>query len=200
MKSLYVQGDGPLHRTPAGPKLVALILFGLLLFLTRNPLLLTLGLAAAGLAYFILGQSLASALRPLRAVMLTIVIVGLFNLAFVSPDEALVTVLRLTALVLAAAAVTATTPIGALIDTVTVAATPLERIGLMRAADIGLAVGLVLRFLPEILNRYEALKLAHRARGLKPRVTTLLVPLVIQTLKDADAIADAIDARGIRRS
>jgi biotin transport system permease protein len=30
------------------------------------------------------------------------------------------------------------------------------------------------------------------------RLHTILVPLIIMTLKDADAIADAIDARGFR--
>jgi biotin transport system permease protein len=76
---------------------------------------------------------------------------------------------------------------------------PLEKVGLVRAADIGLAVGLVVRFAPEVLARYRAIREAHQARGLKIRLSTTLVPLIILTLRDADAIADAIDARGIRR-
>ncbi|MBP1850338.1 CbiQ family ECF transporter T component [Rhizobium halophytocola] len=199
MRSLYVAGRGPLYRLPAGVKLIGLMVFGLLLFLTRSPALLSTGLGCAALAYFTLGQRPGAALKPLRPVLLTIAVVTLFNLVFVSPGEALVTVLRLTALVLAATAVTATTRIGDLVDAISFAARPLERIGLVRADDIGLSVGLVIRFLPEILARYAALKLAHRARGLKPAVLTMIAPLVIQTLKDADAIADAIDARGIRR-
>jgi biotin transport system permease protein len=71
--------------------------------------------------------------------------------------------------------------------------------GLVRAADIGLAVGLVVRFVPEIFDRYQAIREAHEARGLKVRLSTILVPLIILTLRDADSIAAAIDARGIRR-
>jgi len=69
----------------------------------------------------------------------------------------------------------------------------------VQADDIGLALGLVLRFVPEIVGRYQAICEAHRARGLKIRPITLLAPLIILTLRDADNIAAAIDARGIRR-
>lgn len=130
---------------------------------------------------------------------LTILFVALFSLLFNPWHVAVVTVLRLSALMLFAATVTATTTVTAFIDEITLLATPLERLGVAKAADIGLAVGLVVRFLPEILNRYDAIREAHAARGLKVRASTVLVPLIILTLRDADNIAAAIDARGIRR-
>ena len=145
------------------------------------------------------GMPVAEALRRLRPIFLTIVIVALFNLIFNPWHDALVTLLRLTALMLLAAAVTATTTIAQFIDEVTALARPLERTGWVQADDIGLAIGLVLRFVPEILGRYQAIREAHEARGLKVRPTTLLAPLIILTLRDADIVAAAIDARGIRR-
>ena len=199
MKTLYVEGDSWLHRLAPEIKLSALAVFALALFFTRATLPLATALVVAALIYLRLGHSLSAALRPLRPVILTILVVALFNLVFTSTEEAVVTVLRLTALALAAAAVTATTGIGQFINTVTRAARPLEKIGLVRAADIGLSVGLVIRFLPDILGRYRAIREAHRARGLKIRPLTVLAPLIILTLKDADAIAAAIDARAIRR-
>ena len=60
------------------------------------------------------------------------------------------------------------------------------------------SLGLVLRFVPEISGRYEALKEAHAARGIPVKLSRMLGPLIISTLKDADRIAEAIDARGIR--
>ena len=81
---------------------------------------------------------------------------------------------------------------------VTDLARPLERLGLMKAADLGLALGLVLRFVPEIAQRHEALKEAHAARCIPVKLSRMLGPLIISTLKDADRIAEAIDARGIR--
>ncbi|PLU73700.1 transporter, partial [Sinorhizobium medicae] len=88
------------------------------------------------------------------------------NLFLVPVPQVAALVLRLMALVLFAAAVTATTTIGAFMDEVTVLLRPLERLGLLRAADVGLALGLVLRFVPDIFARYQALAEAHRARGL----------------------------------
>ncbi len=169
------------------------------LFLTGSIPFLALAAAASAFLLVRTGLSLGEIHRRLRPVFLTIVVVALFSLVFNPPHIAAVAVLRLTALVLFAASVTATTTIAAFIDETTALARPLEKLGLLRAADIGLAVGLVIRFVPEILNRHRAIREAHEARGLKLRWTTTLVPLVILTLRDADDIATAIDARGIRR-
>lgn len=198
MRSLHVAGQSPMHRLAPAVKIAGLALIAVLIFLSRDPHLLVPVLVAAGLLYFTLGQPLRAALSPLKPVFLTIAIVGLFHLLLTSAEEAMVTVLRLSTLMLLGAAVTATTTVSAFIETITRAAQPLERLGLVKAADIGLAVGLVVRFVPEILSRYEAIREAHRARGIRPKMTTMLGPVIIATLKDADNIAQAIDARGIR--
>lgn len=198
MKSLHVPGNSLMHRMKPSVKMAGLALIAVLIFLTRDPRWLVPVLVAAALLYFTLGQPLRAALSPLKPVFLTIAIVGLFHLLLTSAEEAMVTVLRLSTLMLLGAAVTATTTVSAFIETITNAAAPLERLGLVKAADIGLSVGLVVRFVPEILSRYEAIREAHRARGIRPKIATMLGPLVIATLKDADSIAEAIDARGIR--
>lgn len=100
---------------------------------------------------------------------------------------------------LLAASVTATTGIGDFIDEITLAAMPLERLCILQAADVGLSIGLVIRFVPEVVSRYQTIREAHFARGLKVRPLTVAVPLIILTLRSADEIAAAIDARGIRR-
>ncbi|TCL75903.1 energy-coupling factor transporter transmembrane protein EcfT [Rhizobium sp. BK251] len=199
MRSLYIETDTWLHRLSPRIKLVFLAVLGIALFLTNSISLLAPAALCGVLIYFRLGLSVAEALRRLRPVLLTILVVALFSLLFNPFHDAVVGLLRLTALVFFAASVTATTTIAAFIHEVTALASPLERAGLARASDIGLAIGLVIRFVPEILARYEAIRDAHRARGLNVRPTTVLVPLIILTLRDADNIAAAIDARGIRR-
>ncbi|WP_029617141.1 energy-coupling factor transporter transmembrane component T family protein [Pseudorhizobium marinum] len=198
MNSLYVEGDSFLHRLPPGLKLLLLLAVSLALFLTRSPLFLGCAGAAGVLLYASLGIGWRQSWIRLRPILLTIAIVALATLLLESVEDGIVALLRLTTLMLVAAAVTATTPVGAFIDAVTRAALPLEKLGLVRASDIGLAVGLVIRFVPEVISRYQALRTAHQARGLKVRPTTMIVPLIIQTLKSADEIAAAIDARGIR--
>lgn len=198
MKSLYVDGDTLLHRLSPRIKLGGLAVVSLLLFLTRCPLLLTFALLAGAGAHAWLGLGLAQTWRRLRMFLLTITAVAAFTLIFDGADEALVAFLRLASLALLAATVTATTTTSDFIDVVTDAARPLERLGIGKAADIGLAIGLVIRFVPDVFSRYEAIRDAHTARGLKVRPLTLAVPLIIITLRHADEIAAAIDARGIR--
>ncbi|CUX24061.1 energy-coupling factor transporter transmembrane component T family protein [Agrobacterium fabrum] len=198
MKSLHVEGTGWFYRVSPRLKLLTLMGFSIALFLTRD--LVLLGCAAI-LAAVILRETRLPfreiGLR-LRPVMLTILLVAAFSYLLLPAQDASVNLLRLTALALLATAVTITVSISQFMDEITLATAPLERLGLVKAADIGLAVGLVVRFVPEIVNRYHAVRDAHWARGLPVRMATIIVPLVIMTLKDADAIADAIDARGFR--
>lgn len=199
IRSLYIEADSWLHRLSPRLKLLALMALGVVLFLTDRIGLLMLVAFAGAAIYFRLGLPVGEAITRLRPVFLTIVVVAVFSLVVSPFHDALTALLRLTALMLFAAAVTATTTIAQFIDEITLFARPLEKAGLVKADDIGLAVGLVVRFVPDILNRYEAIREAHRARGLKVRLVTSLVPLIILTLRDADNIAAAIDARGIRR-
>ncbi len=198
LTSLHVAGHTWLHRMPAAPKLAGLALASLALFFISNIPLLAASLLLSAAVYVRLGIPPREALARIRPVLITIALLGLINLLLISPLEALTTTLRLVAVLLLAASVTATTTIAAFMEVVTGALTPLERLGLMKARDAGLALGLVLRFVPEIMERYADLKDAHRARGIPVKLHRLLGPLIIATLKDADAIAQAIDARGIR--
>jgi biotin transport system permease protein len=186
-----------MHRLGVRAKLALLLVVGLGLYFVSNPVALALAMLVTGGLYLSTGLRLGEALLRVRPVLFTIAILGLFNVVLLSPVEALSTTLRLLAILFLAAAITATTTIAAFMAVITALARPLERMGLMKAADVGLAFGLVLRFVPEIAARHEALKEAHAARGIPIKLPRMLGP-IISTLKDADRIAEAIDARGIR--
>ncbi len=198
MKSLHVEGNTFLHRLPAGVKLAGLAAVSLLLFLMNSPTALAVAALAGFGLYAMLGLGWRNSWHRMRVILLTIVVVSVFTLVINSPANAATVFFRLLALALFAATITATTSTGDFIAVVTKAARPLEMIGLVKASDLGLAIGLVIRFLPEVLGRYQAIRDAHHARGLKPKPLTLAVPLIILTLRNADEIAAAIDARGIR--
>ncbi len=198
LTSLHVEGTSLLHRIPVKPKLLGLMAFGLVLYFIDQPFVLGAALVLTALLYLSTGIGVSEGLRRLRPVLFTIAFLAAVNLLLLTPLEALVTTLRLIAILFVAAAVTASTTIAAFMAAVTDLARPLERLGLLKAADLGLALGLVLRFVPEIAARYEALKEAHAARGIPIKLSRMLGPLIISTLKDADRIAEAIDARGIR--
>ena len=199
LNGLDIEGDSPLHRLPVRGKLVLLFVAAIGLFILSDLRLLVPALALCAALYLSTGIGLGNAFRRTRLVLFTVLILAGANYLFHSLHEAVVVFCRLSALVLLAAAVTATTGISAFMDEITRLLTPLERFGFVQAADVSLAVGLVIRFVPEIFARYQDIADAHRARGLPVRPLTTLVPLIILTLKDADTIAMAIDARGFRR-
>jgi len=199
LTSLYVEGRSWFHRVPVRAKLIALLALSIALFATNSVLLLLPAFLVCGGLYFSLGLTLRQALARVGFIFLTILALAAVNLFLVPLPQVVALVLRLMALVFFAAAVTATTTIGAFMDEVTFLLRPCERLGLLRAADVSLALGLVLRFVPDIFAHYQAISEAHRARGLPIRPLTIIGPLIILTLKDADTIAAAIDARGFRR-
>ncbi|KRD64491.1 transporter [Ensifer sp. Root278] len=199
MTSLHIEGDSLLHRLPVRVKLIALVALSIVLFLSGSLVLQAIAFVLAAGLYLSVGLPLKEAIARVGIVFLTIFFLAAVNLFLLPVGEVATLTLRLMALVLFAAAVTATTTISAFMDEITVLLTPFERLGWLRAADVSLALGLVLRFVPDIFARYEAIREAHRARGLPIRPLTIIGPLIILTLKDADTIAAAIDARGFRR-
>ncbi|MBE7185589.1 MAG: energy-coupling factor transporter transmembrane protein EcfT [Methylobacterium mesophilicum] len=198
LTALHVEGSGLLHRLGAGTKLAGLAVAGVALFALRSPWILLICLAFAALAYFTAGLALRDALRRIAPTLWSVLFLSVVNFLVLPLSEAGMLLLRILALVFAAAAVTATTPLTAMMAVVERLARPMARLGLVRPGDAGLALGLALRFVPDILLRYEALAEAHKARGLKLRVLTVLGPLIILTLRQADDVASAIDARGLR--
>lgn len=198
LTSLYTEGNSVFHRMAARMKLALLLVVGIALALVSSVVVQTLAALLFGIIYFCLGLGFKQAFRRIRPVVITIALFAIINAIVVTPLDATVNTLRLLALVFLAATITATTSVNALMEAFMVILMPLERLGLLKAADVSLALGLVLRFVPDIALRYQALKDAHLARGLTVHPLKMIGPLIILTLKEADSIADAIDARGIR--
>lgn len=198
LTSLHIEGTSWLHRVATGWKLLMLLLLSVALTLSDHLVILAVALVVSLQVARSVGLNERMLWQRTKPVLLTIAFLALVNAIVLSPREGFATMLRLPAIVFFASAITASTSLSAFIDCLTRAAMPLERLGLLRAADLGLALGLVLRFVPEIHERYRLLKEAHQARGIPVKLHRMLGPLIISTLKDADSIAEAIDARGIR--
>ncbi|KCV52218.1 cobalt transport domain protein [Bordetella bronchiseptica RB630] len=196
IEPLYVAGASFLHRLPAGLKLAALALAGVGLFLLSDWRVLAAVLAGAALLVWRSGVGAAAWWRQTRGLALIVLAVGLFTGLMQGWPHAAVVVLRVAALIGLAMAVTLTTPVPALIDACERALRPAERLGLLNAAQVALALALALRFIPEIWRNYQEIREAQAARGLGAHPLALLVPLVVRTLKRAEEVAQAIDARG----
>jgi biotin transport system permease protein len=110
-------------------------------------------------------------------------------------SQTLEMVLRLSALVLAALVVSMTTPLTQMMQVVAWLLRPVERLGWIDADRVALGVGLTLRLIPELGVQWQDIREAQLARGLTPSPLTMAVPMILRTLRRADEIAEAIDAR-----
>jgi biotin transport system permease protein len=186
----------PLDHLPAGRKLVGLAVLATVLFFFDDPRILA-GADLVGLTVML------STRRPMRrlaadlAVPVTAVLfVGLADLLLVDAGTALVAVLRLLALLLLAEAVSLTTTTGELAETFEAALGPFDRLGLVDAPRVALTLTLAIRFVPLIGEEVATIREAQAVRGLSGHPLALAVPLIVRVLVRAEAVAEAIDARG----
>ena len=66
---------------------------------------------------------------------------------------------------------------------------------LLIGLPVSLALSLTLRFIPVLAQVVQDVQEAQRARGLERNLVALAAPVIVRTLKMADDVADAIDAR-----
>ncbi|MFG0228724.1 energy-coupling factor transporter transmembrane component T family protein [Achromobacter sp. 413638] len=195
LEPLYIAGNSRLHRLPAGLKLLALCAAGAGLFALRDPRWLGLALAVAAGLVWSSGAGAALLWRQLRGLAWVLLALGLFTGFFQGWVEALAVLLRVGAMVGLALAVTLTTRTADLIAVCEWALLPLQRLGLLDAGKVALALALALRFVPEIWRNFHEIREAQAARGLGANPLALIVPLIVLTLKRAQEVSEAIDAR-----
>jgi biotin transport system permease protein len=196
MLSLYVPGTSQVHRAPAGLKLAVLAVLGVALFATARLDIVGSALVlvvAAGLLWARLpSRTLTSQVRP---VWIWLVALFGFHLLVTGPLVGAVAVLRLLTLVIAAAVVTATTRVTALVAVIEWLTSPLRVFG-VRPARIGLVIAMTLRFIPLVADRAARIREAHAARGADRVRLAMVVPLLVQVLRMATTVGEALDARG----
>jgi biotin transport system permease protein len=196
MLSLYVPGTSQVHRAPAGLKLAVLAVLGVALFATARLDIVGSALVlvvAAGLLWARLPRrTLTSQVRP---VWIWLVALFGFHLLVTGPLVGAVAVLRLLTLVIAAAVVTATTRVTALVAVIEWLTSPLRVFG-VRPARIGLVIAMTLRFIPLVADRAARIREAQAARGADRVRLAMVVPLLVQVLRMATTVGEALDARG----
>ena len=198
--ALYVPRASPVHRIPAGWKLLALA--GLSALVLAVPTLPVAGgaLAAVVVCGLVVARLPVAVLaRQTRAVLWLLIAIFLLHVVLTDVGTGSRTVLRLLTLVLAAAVVTATTRVSAMVAVVERICGPLRWFG-VRPARIGLVIAMALRFIPLIADRADRIREAQAARGGTQRglrgLVTTVVPLLVQVLQLAHTVSEALDARG----
>lgn len=203
MLSLYRPGSGILHRMPAGPKLLLVLVLVLAVSLLPSRWwaagvaagVVVVVYAAAGLGDGMLGMRELA--RQTVALRWLIVVTLVAQLVFLGPEAAVSNTARVTAAVLLADLLVLTTRVTELLDAVERGLRPLERIGLdsERAAVL---LTVTLTTVPVVARLAGDVREAQRARGVRPGVRFFAVPFLILSLKHADQLGEALAARGVR--
>lgn len=192
---LYVAATSPLHRLPPGVKVGGLLVAGVGVFLVPEPAWLVPVLAAVAGLYLLARIPAAVAWRQLRPFALLFVLFFVVHGALTTWSLGLLVVLRFVVLVMLGLLVTLTTRTADMIEALERGLTPLARVGI-DPGKASLSVSLALRFIPLLYDRVREVREAQRARGLERSITALAVPLLVRTLRMADDLTDAIEARG----
>lgn len=193
---LYRPGMTPLHRVPVGPKLAGIAVLSVVVTVVRGPWA-SIGLLALAIGLAYVGRiGVRTTLTTLRSVAIVLVLIGAYQWWQRGWPVAIEVVGDIAALVIAATVVTATTPMDALLDTVVRGCRPLRRLG-VDPERIGLAMALMIRAVPTLLDLARQTRDAARARGLERNPRALLVPLTLRTVARARATGEALAARGI---
>lgn len=194
MNGLYVPGHSPLHCAAPGAKLLALLAAGIGVFLLRDSAALlflfagVLGLyALAGLG----ARTVWAQLKPSLVLLLFFLAVQGLTVGW---EAGAVTALRFGVMILLASLLTLTTRTSDLLAALERALRPLARVG-VDPERVSLALSLTLRFIPVLAQVVQDVQEAQRARGLERNLVALAAPVIVRTLKMADDVADAIDAR-----
>lgn len=190
----YVPGASPVHRCPAGAKILALVAAGTLLFALPRLDLALAALAVTGVLYRLAGISGSLVLAQLRPLAWILAVLVAVQLALDGWLAGLLVAARLASLVLLAGLVTLTTRSADTIEALQRGLAWLKPLGI-NPAKVGLAIALTLRFIPVLAAITAEVREAQRARGLERSLVALTVPVVVRMLKMSDDIAAAIDAR-----
>jgi len=199
MISLYRPGSGFLHRAPTGLKLALLAAIALgLSFVPATPaaVLPISGAVAAASVLFLLGgfgvRALGEAWWRLRWLIL---ILGAALVIFVSVPAAIVNTGRVVVLLLLAELVTRSTAMSALMGAIERLLRPLRPLG-VDADAVALVLSLTITMVPVVGGFVSAVREAQEARGVRlgPRMA---VPLLVRTMRHADAVGEALAARGL---
>lgn len=192
---LYLPGSSVLHRIPAGPKMAAMLLSVVAVTLLRQPWQLGVAALMVAALYLVSGIGWRPAAAQLWPMRWLILLVGVLQVALVDWRSAIVVCGGLLVTVALAALVTLTTRVTAMLDLCVRLLGPLRRFG-VDPDRVGLVLALTIRCVPLMVGVIGEVNQARRARGVGFSLVALIAPAVVRALRSADAMGDALIARG----
>lgn len=216
----YYQGDSPIHRLDPRTKLLAGIALIAAALLARDFAGLAVVAAFVAGFYAMARIPLGSAARSIAPLLAIVVLASIFNLFFVQGGEVLFQwwivriseagvyscgfiASRLFLMMAGMSLVTMTTTTLDLTEAFERLLAPLARIG-FPAHELGMILGIALRFMPQFADELVAVYRAQISRGAgfanspsrgMRMLSSLVVPLFSSAFRRAETLAAAMDAR-----
>lgn len=184
------------HDWSEGFKLLALCIVTAVLFAIENVTAQLAALLFVAVLYALPGRLfLVAGIRQLRILWPFVLIVGVWHAWTGEYALGASVILRMLATVGLANLVTMTTRLDDMIDVVKTIASPLQKVGL-NARVLEIAIALVIRLTPTLIQKGGDLTQAWKARSPKKPNWRIILPFTVLALDDADHVAEALRARG----
>ena len=218
----YIPGNSIVHRLDPRSKLVAMILLIIIVFWANNPITNVILFVATGIFVALSEVPLSFFIKGLKSMFFLITFTTLFQLFFISGGQVLfemgfikittqgieqagIIFCRFVLIIFFSTLLTLTTMPLSLATAVESLLGPLKRFK-VPVHEIGLMLSMSLRFVPTLMDDTIRIMNAQKARGVdfgegniiqKVKVMIpILIPLFATSLKRADSLATAMEARG----
>jgi biotin transport system permease protein len=194
--AVYSPGRSVLHRLPASVKLLVLVAVAVGTGWLDQPVRVGVALLVVLVLYVVAAippRLLLAQVRPLSWLLVVLVVA---QLLLADWRVAVVVTGNLLMLVLLAALVTLTTRTTALVDVIVAGCRPLRVVG-VDPERVGLLLALGIRSVAVVVGLAGQVREAQLARGLGASPVAFAVPLVVRSLRHADALGEALVARGV---
>ena len=218
----YIPGNSVVHRLDPRSKLVAMILLILIVFWANNPITNLILFVATGIFVALSEVPLSFFIKGLRSMFFLIAFTTLFQLFFISGghvlfemgfikitsygiEQAGIIFCRFVLIIFFSTLLTLTTMPLSLATAVESLLGPLKRFK-VPVHEIGLMLSMSLRFVPTLMDDTIRIMNAQKARGVDfgegnviqkvKAMIPILIPLFATSLKRADSLATAMEARG----
>lgn len=194
---LYRPGRGFLYRVPLGPKALAALVVSTTVIAVREPGVTAVALVAV-VGALVVGARVTPhrLLRMLLPAVPVLVLLAAYQAFARGWAQAFVVTGSVVVCLLAARALTLTTPLQDLLDGIVRLAGPFRRVG----ADperFALALSIMLRSIPYLAGLVVDVRDAARARGLQRQPRVVVTPVVLGAVAYAHRTGEALAARGI---
>ena len=218
----YIPGNSIVHRLDPRSKLVAMILLIIIVFWANNPITNLILFVVTGIFVALSEVPLSFFIKGLRSMFFLIAFTTLFQLFFISGghvlfemgfikitsygiEQAGIIFCRFVLIIFFSTLLTLTTMPLSLATAVESLLGPLKRFKIP-VHEIGLMLSMSLRFVPTLMDDTIRIMNAQKARGVDfgegnviqkvKAMIPILIPLFATSLKRADSLATAMEARG----